>query len=106
MRAAVAAADGSPFYAPPRRRGPPRDFGFIYPEEEDENPAVAERAKNMRVLELKPTATDEELIRAYRRLALENHPDRASPGGQEHARRRMAEINAAYAWLKANKGAA
>ena len=54
------------------------------------------------VLGVSPDASDEEIKRAYRRLAKEYHPDR-NPGDQEAARR-MQEINAAYEQIK-NPGA-
>lgn len=49
------------------------------------------------VLGVAPTASAHDIAAAYRRLAKRWHPDR---GGGEHAERRMAEINAAYAVLR------
>lgn len=45
------------------------------------------------VLGLEPGATAEQVRERYRRLAMENHPDR---DGSEGAAERMARINAAY----------
>ena len=51
-----------------------------------------------KVLGLTPDASDEDVKRAYRRLAKKYHPD-LNPGDQEAARR-MQEVNAAYEQIK------
>lgn len=51
-----------------------------------------------KVLGLEPGASDEEVKKAYRRLAKKYHPD-ANPGNEEAARK-MQEINAAYEQIK------
>ena len=51
-----------------------------------------------KVLGVSPDASDEEIKRAYRRLAKKYHPD-LNPGDQEAARK-MQEINAAYEQIK------
>ena len=51
-----------------------------------------------KVLGLGPDASDEEIKRAYRRLAKKYHPD-LNPGDQEAARK-MQEVNAAYEQIK------
>jgi len=51
-----------------------------------------------RVLGVSPDASDEEIKRAYRRLAKQYHPD-ANPG-DEVAAQKMQEINAAYDQIK------
>ena len=51
-----------------------------------------------KVMGVPPTATDEELKKAYRRLALEHHPDRVAKLGDDvrrAAEKKFQEINAA-----------
>ncbi len=51
-----------------------------------------------KILGLSPDASDEEIKRAYRRLAKKYHPD-LNPGDKEAARK-MQEVNAAYEQIK------
>ena len=51
-----------------------------------------------KVLGVSPDASDEDIKRAYRRLAKKYHPD-LNPGDQEAAKR-MQEVNAAYEQIK------
>ena len=51
-----------------------------------------------KVLGVSPNASDDEIKRAYRRLAKKYHPD-VNPGDREAARK-MQEINAAYEQIK------
>lgn len=51
-----------------------------------------------KVLGVSPDASDDEIKRAYRRLAKKYHPD-LNPGDQEAARK-MQEVNAAYEQIK------
>jgi len=50
------------------------------------------------VLGVAKTASDDEIKKAFRRLARDHHPD-ANPESQEASQKRMAELNAAYALL-------
>jgi len=49
------------------------------------------------VLGISPEATDEQIKRAYHKLAFEYHPDRHQASGEAH--KKMEEINEAYAVL-------
>ena len=49
------------------------------------------------VLGISPSASDEEVKAAYRRLAMRYHPDRNN--GSEEAERRMMQVNEAYAQI-------
>ena len=51
-----------------------------------------------KILGVSPDASDEEIKRAYRRLAKQYHPDR-NPGDEEAAQK-MQQINAAYEQIK------
>lgn len=59
------------------------------------------------VLGLKSTATDEEVKKAYRRLAMKYHPDRVDTMGEEikkNAAEQFRKINEAYEMVKAERG--
>ena len=55
-----------------------------------------------KVLGVSPTASDEEITKAYRKLAKKYHPDLNQ--GDKEAAKKMSEINAAYEQIK-NGGA-
>ena len=59
------------------------------------------------VLEIQPSATDDEVKKAYRRLAMKYHPDKVSQLGsdvQEAAKAKFQAIQAAYEQIKRERG--
>ena len=48
-----------------------------------------------RILEVSETATQEEIKKAYRKLALKYHPDK-NPDNQEEAKKKFQEVSKAY----------
>ena len=61
------------------------------------------------VLGVSPDATDDEVKRAYRKLIIENHPDKLAAKGlpenmREFAEQRAREINSAYDVIKKARG--
>lgn len=52
------------------------------------------------ILGVEPTATDEEIKKSYRKLALKYHPDKHIGDDQEEAQKRFQEILSAYGVLK------
>ena len=62
-----------------------------------------------RILEITPDASQEEIKKAYRRMALKYHPDRVAHLGddlQKSANSKFQELNAAYEQLKKERGMA
>ena len=60
-------------------------------------------------LEIEPTATDEEIKKAYRRMAMKYHPDKVNDLGEEvkkSATEKFRSINEAYESLKKQRGIA
>lgn len=60
-------------------------------------------------LEIEPTATDEEIKKAYRRMAMKYHPDKVNDLGEEvkkSATEKFRSINEAYENLKKQRGIA
>jgi len=56
-----------------------------------------------KILEIEPTATDEELKKAYRRMAMKYHPDKLTTMGEEiqkAAQEKFRNVNAAYEAIK------
>lgn len=67
----------------------------------------APRKDPYKVLGLASTATDDEVKRAYRRLAMKYHPDKVEGMGEEvkkNAEAQFREINEAYEQIKAARG--
>ena len=59
------------------------------------------------VLEIEPSASDEEVKKAYRRLAMKNHPDKVAQLGadvQKAAAAKFQKIQAAYETIKKERG--
>ena len=74
-----------------------------YKEETNGYKKEADEEKAYRIMEISPAASDEEIIKAYRVLALNYHPDNAEQttlGIKKLAEERFKEINWAYDFLK------
>ena len=68
---------------------------------------VKENDNAYTILGIDPSATDEEVKRAYREMAKKNHPDLVSNLGdevREAAEKKFQEINAAYETIKKQRG--
>lgn len=60
-----------------------------------------------KVLEIEPTATNEEVKKAYRRMAMKYHPDKVNNSGEEiykTATEKFREVNNAYEHIKDIRG--
>ena len=58
---------------------------------------------DFKILEIEPTATNEELKKAYRRMAMKYHPDKVSHLGEEFqkaANEKFQKVNEAYGNIK------
>ena len=68
---------------------------------------VKDTTSAYRVLEITPDASDEELKKAYRRMALKYHPDRVAHLGddvQKAANAKFQDLNASYEQVKKERG--
>jgi DnaJ like chaperone protein len=68
---------------------------------------VKDNFHNYKILEITPDANDEEVKKAYRRMALKYHPDKVSHLGveiQQAAKVKFQELNAAYNAIKTERG--
>lgn len=68
---------------------------------------VKDTTSAYRILEITPDASDDELKKAYRRMALKYHPDRVAHLGddvQKAANSKFQELNAAYEKIKKERG--
>ncbi len=68
---------------------------------------VKDTTSAYRILEVTPDASEEELKKAYRRMALKYHPDRVAHLGddmQKAANAKFQELNAAYEQIKKERG--
>ena len=68
---------------------------------------VKDTTSAYRVLEITPDASDEELKKAYRRMALKYHPDRVAHLGddvQKAANAKFQDLNASYEQIKKERG--
>jgi DnaJ like chaperone protein len=68
---------------------------------------IKETDSAYKILGIAPSATDDEVKRAYREMAKKNHPDLVSNLGDEvrqAAEKKFQEINAAYETIKKQRG--
>jgi DnaJ like chaperone protein len=67
----------------------------------------AEADSAYKILGISPTATDDEVKKAYRKMAVENHPDKVAYLGedvQRAAKEKFQRINEAYEAIKKQRG--
>jgi DnaJ like chaperone protein len=75
----------------------PTDFMSI------KNMFVPETDSSYKILEIEPTASDDEVKKAYRRMAMKYHPDKVSHLGEDYrktADEKFKKVNEAYEKIK------
>lgn len=68
---------------------------------------IKDNYHNYRILEITPDASDDEVKKAYRKMAVKYHPDKVShlgPDIQKSAKEKFQELNAAYNGIKTERG--
>ncbi len=68
---------------------------------------VKDNFYNYRILETTPDASDDEIKKAYRKMAVKYHPDKVAhlgPDVQRAAKEKFQELNAAYKSIKVERG--
>ena len=68
---------------------------------------VSQSDASSKILEIEPTASDDELKKAYRRMAMKYHPDKVSHLGEDFkqvAHEKFKKVQAAYDQIKKERG--
>lgn len=68
---------------------------------------IKDNYHNYKILEITPDASDDEIKKAYRKMAVKYHPDKVShlgPDIQESAKKKFQNLNAAYDAIKKERG--
>jgi len=68
---------------------------------------VKDNFNNYKILEITPEATDDEVKKAYRKMAVKYHPDKVEHLGQdikEAAKKKFQDLSAAYEAIKKERG--
>jgi DnaJ like chaperone protein len=68
---------------------------------------IKDNYHNYKILEITPDASNDEIKKAYRKMAVKYHPDKVShlgPEIQESAKKKFQELNAAYDAIKKERG--